>query len=401
MKLYLILLFCILGAAATCEKASYCDPTLCACNGACYSEDQYCCPNGQLTQKAFCASTPAATSSATPAATSSSATCQKASYCDATHCACNGACYSEDQYCCSNGQLTQKAFCPSSAATSSAAAAATSSAAAATSAASAADSTSVPCQPYSIVPIASCADSNPAKDYYCCTGNGYGMSNGSFCGGRHQCYNGYCGLTGRLGENCPASTSSSASSDSSSTTCQTSSYCPSTLCACNGACYSEDQYCCSNGQLTQKSFCSTSSGSASSATSNAVVYSQYMAADTTDVSTLTLINNCDVTISLCSTYGGPLFSLTAGQNATNQPSGPYNECGSVQAEVTLTASNSQSCYDLSEVAYKQNKHPITLYSSNGNTLTCQTSPCSDATQQGGSPQVKCVAAPTNIVIQWC
>lgn len=58
----------------------------------------------------------------------------------------------------------------------------------------------------------------------------------------------------------------------------------------------------------------------------------FVAAVLAQGSTLTLVNNCATEIALCSTYGGPLFNLAAGANATNQPSGPYNECGSVQAE---------------------------------------------------------------------
>jgi len=57
----------------------------------------------------------------TPATSSSSGSnnCAKASYCASTACACNGACYSPDAYCCEAGtNLRQKGFCSNSAATS-------------------------------------------------------------------------------------------------------------------------------------------------------------------------------------------------------------------------------------------------------------------------------------------
>jgi len=94
-----------------------CPSGLYQCGDACYQTSQYCCKSGQLTQIAFCSATPASSngaSSANPAPStgnSGSDTCQSASYCGAGLCACSGACYTQDQYCCKNNQLTQKAFC--------------------------------------------------------------------------------------------------------------------------------------------------------------------------------------------------------------------------------------------------------------------------------------------------
>jgi len=42
------------NGVAPCARAGYCQPTMCACNGACYSSTEYCCKNGGLTQIAFC-----------------------------------------------------------------------------------------------------------------------------------------------------------------------------------------------------------------------------------------------------------------------------------------------------------------------------------------------------------
>ncbi|PRP75312.1 hypothetical protein PROFUN_05623 [Planoprotostelium fungivorum] len=47
-----------------------------------------------------------------------------------------------------------------------------------------------------------CAASNAARDNKCCTGDGVGYSDGYYCGGAHQCLNGYCLLTGASGQNC-------------------------------------------------------------------------------------------------------------------------------------------------------------------------------------------------------
>jgi len=41
-------------APAPCARASYCSSTMCACNGACYDQNQYCCVNNNLQQIAFC-----------------------------------------------------------------------------------------------------------------------------------------------------------------------------------------------------------------------------------------------------------------------------------------------------------------------------------------------------------
>lgn len=186
--------------------------------------------------------------------------------------------------------------------------------------------------------------------------------------------------------------------------------------------------------------------------------------------TLTLINNCDSVISLCGNFGGPLFDLNAKTNSTDQPSGPYNECNSVQVEgkstfllyqdtfinaifvaavlrlllyssyagrnyiftalphkncllvpkiensqisnnffrrllkytVTMNDLQNHNCYDLSEVAFAQNAHPLTVFSSNnGAVLRCMNSPCKDATQRGGQPKTTCVDARNDVFIKWC
>ncbi|PRP86291.1 hypothetical protein PROFUN_05432 [Planoprotostelium fungivorum] len=127
-----------------------------------------------------------------------------------------------------------------------------------------------------------------------------------------------------------------------------------------------------------------------------------VAAAVSQGSTLTLRNNCASTIRVCSTYGGYVYDLAPGQNKTDQPSGPYNECNSAQAEVTLNGYDNQDCYDISEVAYKLNGSPLTVYSSaTAATLTCESSPCADASQPGGTPKVTCVAGPTSVFVQWC
>jgi len=134
----------------------------------------------------------------------------------------------------------------------------------------------------------------------------------------------------------PASSSTTATPASASTggaTCQKANYCSSTMCACNGACYNSNQYCCVNGQLTQLAFCPTSNAGAStpssSTTSNTPAQSNTATATPvvnptptpytqfpTQTADLRIINNCKTQLWFEARYGGAGAPLP-GQSATS------------------------------------------------------------------------------------
>ncbi|PRP88314.1 hypothetical protein PROFUN_03423 [Planoprotostelium fungivorum] len=118
---------------------------------------------------------------------------------------------------------------------------------------------------------------------------------------------------------------------------------------------------------------------------------------------LTLVNNCGYTISVCGAYLGHVFDMPAhtrrGVTAEGNP--PYNQCGSVQAEFRFHGWNNQDCYDLSEVAVKAKGAPVTIFGQNGGpTVHCSGTPCNDAYQfNSDNGKNHCVGTGGNYVLQ--
>ncbi|PRP84413.1 hypothetical protein PROFUN_08093 [Planoprotostelium fungivorum] len=122
-------------------------------------------------------------------------------------------------------------------------------------------------------------------------------------------------------------------------------------------------------------------------------------------SSLTLVNNCGYTISVCGRYLGHVFDMPAytrrGVDASGNP--PYNQCGSVQAEFNFNGWGNQDCYDLSEVAVRFAGAPVTIFGQNGGpTVHCSGSPCGDAyNYPSDNSKNHCVGTGGNYVVQWC
>ncbi|PRP89726.1 peritrophin [Planoprotostelium fungivorum] len=200
-----------------------CPAPLRSCGDACYLESQYCCPNGKLTQKPFCpqATSQKPQSTSSPAATCTTSTIVSQPNCASTNpardplcCVGNGTGYSNGYYCgsrhqCSNGVCFLTGASGQNCGPVVASSATQANTAASTPVATAPTGT-IACTPVTVVSQSACSYSNPARDLQCCVGNGTGLNNGAFCGGYHQCNNGYCGLTGKAGENCPYTTASAA-----------------------------------------------------------------------------------------------------------------------------------------------------------------------------------------------
>ncbi|PRP87877.1 hypothetical protein PROFUN_02614 [Planoprotostelium fungivorum] len=203
--------------ASSTTSQSNCGSGLQSCGAACYSPDQYCCPNGQLVQKQFCSATPtpSTTSQATTGATSGSSSgtpSTGSSLCPAPLSQCGQACYSSDQYCCVNNNLVQKPFCPAATATKSAT---SSSAGPSTDSGNSPSST----KSSSSAPTATNICAGKCSGQSCCA-----TPSGS------QCYE--------------SSTYQCASDDLGN-----SQVCLKNLSACGSACYNPSQYKCKNGQL--------------------------------------------------------------------------------------------------------------------------------------------------------
>ncbi|PRP80244.1 hypothetical protein PROFUN_12183 [Planoprotostelium fungivorum] len=135
-------------------------------------------------------------------------------------------------------------------------------------------------------------------------------------------------------------------------------------------------------------------------------------------SSLTLVNNCGYTVSVCGRYLGHVFDMPAHTRRNVAASGnpPYNQCGSVQAEcefnfldirdspssVNFNGWGNQDCYDLSEIAVRFHGAPVTIFGQNGGpTVKCTGHPCRDAYQfPADNSKNHCVRGGGHYTLQW-
>ncbi|PRP77888.1 hypothetical protein PROFUN_08562 [Planoprotostelium fungivorum] len=122
-------------------------------------------------------------------------------------------------------------------------------------------------------------------------------------------------------------------------------------------------------------------------------------------STLTLVNNCDYQLSICSSYLAHVFDMDPYTKTQVDASGntPYNQCGNVQAEFNFNGWGDQDCYDLSEVAVPFSGAPTTIYGVNGGPdVSCSSTPCGDAYNfPNDDSKNHCVPSGGDFFVQFC